>query len=269
MTDSALQSTKRELQKMFFAPQCWAALAAVALVLGMTGPFGTSEALPRLPRLAYWGAIVVATFFTGSAVVYLQEKLIWPNRRPGPAAFAIMGALAGIPLTAIVWFINWQALDDLSEPFSILVLLAYIVVISAVVSAIVAVFARRFATETAAVTAATPPQANAAEDPPRPSVLDRLPHHLRGRLLYMSMQDHYVDVHTDKGNTLVLMRLGDAIAETRGVPGLQIHRSHWIALDAVSGSQRRDGRLMMRMEDGALLPVSRTYLPAVREAGLA
>src|SRR5690606_17132350 len=106
--------------------------------------------------------------------------------------------------------------------------------ITAVVSAIVAVFARRF-TDAAASTASQP--RDSAEDiPPRPAVLNRLPHHLRGRLIYMSMQDHYVDVHTDRGNALVLMRLGDAIAETGATPGLQIHRSHWVALDAVRAS---------------------------------
>lgn len=83
------------------------------------------------------------------------------------------------------------------------------------------------------------------------------------------MQDHYVDVHTDKGNTLVLMRLADAIAEMEGVSGMQIHRSHWVALDAVAGSLRKDGRLFLRMTDEKLLPVSRSSLDAVRVAGLA
>ena len=103
----------------------------------------------------------------------------------------------------------------------------------------------------------------------RPKLLDRLPQRLRGDITYLSMQDHYVDVHTEKGSTLVLMRLADAIAEVEGVPGLQIHRSHWVALDAVAGSLRRDGRLFLRMSDETLLPVSRSWFEAVRAAGLA
>ncbi len=83
------------------------------------------------------------------------------------------------------------------------------------------------------------------------------------------MQDHYVDVRTDKGGTLVLMRLADAIAETEGVAGLQIHRSHWVALEGIEKAVRRDGRLLLRMRDGTELPVSRTFAPAVREAGFA
>lgn len=83
------------------------------------------------------------------------------------------------------------------------------------------------------------------------------------------MQDHYVEIRTDKGGALVLMRLADAIAETEGVAGLQIHRSHWIAIGQVAQSVRLGGRLMLKMKDGTMLPVSRSYIEEVRAAGLA
>jgi DNA-binding LytR/AlgR family response regulator len=109
-----------------------------------------------------------------------------------------------------------------------------------------------------------------ASSPESPApLLARLPHRLRGRLLYLSMQDHYVDVHTDKGSALVLMRLADAIRETGTAAGLQIHRSHWAALDAIEGSSRQDGKLFLRMADGALLPVSRSAQGRVKAAGIA
>ena len=44
---------------------------------------------------------------------------------------------------------------------------------------------------------------------------------------------NYVEVWTERGTHLVLMRLSDAIRETAGENGLQIHRSHWVALGAV------------------------------------
>ncbi|EBV3599940.1 LytTR family transcriptional regulator, partial [Salmonella enterica subsp. enterica serovar Virchow] len=90
----------------------------------------------------------------------------------------------------------------------------------------------------------------------------------RGQLTHLSMQDHYVDVRTDNGGAMVLMRLSDAIAETRGVEGLQIHRSHWVALGAVQKAIRRGGRPYVIMKDGTELPVSRSYLDTVRSAGL-
>jgi DNA-binding LytR/AlgR family response regulator len=65
------------------------------------------------------------------------------------------------------------------------------------------------------------------------------------------------------------MRLADAIRETGMVPGLQIHRSHWVAKDAVAKVHRSEGKLMLELRNGMRLPVSRSYLAAARDAGLA
>jgi DNA-binding LytR/AlgR family response regulator len=67
---------------------------------------------------------------------------------------------------------------------------------------------------------------------------------------------------------VVLMRLADAIRETGDVPGLQIHRSHWVATSAVVKAHRSEGKVTLELSNGMRLPVSRGYLPAVREAGL-
>nr|WP_258571113.1 LytTR family DNA-binding domain-containing protein [Flavimaribacter sediminis] len=98
--------------------------------------------------------------------------------------------------------------------------------------------------------------------------MKRLPVELRGKLQYLTVQDHYVEVVTDKGSYLVLMRLGDAIAETAPVEGLRIHRSHWVALSAVGRIRREGDRLLVETVGGAVLPVSRSHRAALREAGL-
>lgn len=90
----------------------------------------------------------------------------------------------------------------------------------------------------------------------------------RGKLLALSVADHYVDIVTDRGKALVLMRFADAIRETGGVAGLQIHRSHWVAREAVVRSHRAGGKLLLELSNGLRLPVSRSFLPEVREAGL-
>jgi len=64
------------------------------------------------------------------------------------------------------------------------------------------------------------------------------------------------------------MRLADAMRETGAIPGLQIHRSHWVARDAVVRTHRADGKLLLELSNGMRLPVSRGFLPQVREAGL-
>lgn len=73
---------------------------------------------------------------------------------------------------------------------------------------------------------------------------------------------------TDRGKTLLLLRLSDAINETAGEAGVQIHRSHWVALAAVSKVVRAQGKLFVELPDGRRLPVSRSFLAAAREAGI-
>ncbi len=261
MSDGPLQFTMRELQRLSTAPRFWAVIVAVSVLLGLVGPFGTYDGL-RLPaRLAYWTATVIATWHVGFGVVAFLSKL-WPGGRPGSVApYLLFGAVAGLPVTLVVWALNAAAFEG--EAIAFLPLLAYTVAISAVVSAVVALFVPQQARATAT------PMPAAPEQPKRPPILDRLPPHLRGNLAYMTMQDHYVDVHTDKGSTLILMRFADAIAEAEPVEGLRIHRSHWVATAEVAQSVRVGGRLMLKVKDGALLPVSRSYVEAVRSAGLA
>ena len=99
-------------------------------------------------------------------------------------------------------------------------------------------------------------------------LIDRLPPEKRGPVLYLTMHDHYVQVVTSKGSELVLLRFSDALQELGERDGLQIHRSHWVALDAVAGCRRDGDKMLLTMSDGTELPVSRTYRKAVRELGL-
>ena len=73
---------------------------------------------------------------------------------------------------------------------------------------------------------------------------------------------------TSAGSALLLMRLSDAIAEAGDTKGLQIHRSHWVALDAVRAVRRDGQRAVLTLTDGRDLPVSRANLDKVKAAGL-
>lgn len=259
MTDGPLHFTMRELQRSFFAPRFWAAIVGASVLLGMIGPFGTYDALALPGRLAYWAAIAVSTYFIGSGCVFLFVRLVSPGRMPGAAAFGLAGAVAGIPVALAVWGLNTVVFAESGGGIALLPLAAYTMAIAAIVSALLAVFGRLYEQ-------AKRPGAMAPEK--RPRVVDRLPPGQRGRLTHMSMQDHYVDVHTTRGGGLVLMRFADAMAETDGTEGVQIHRSHWVANAAVDKAVRRGGKLYLRLNDGTELPVSRSFQAAVRDAGL-
>ena len=101
-----------------------------------------------------------------------------------------------------------------------------------------------------------------------PKFLERLPPKLRGAEIWaVEAEDHYLRLHTSKGQDLILMRLADAIAELQGIEGAQVHRSWWVARSAITEAVRGDGRATLTLKDGAEVPVSRTRARLLRERG--
>ncbi|SDG57319.1 LytTr DNA-binding domain-containing protein [Pelagibacterium luteolum] len=260
VNEKPLQLALRELRAAYTDPIALAAMIGVGLIAGITGPFSTFEYLPLAPRLLYWMLIVFGTYSAGQIGASLTQKLV-PQRCPLIVRIAALGLGASIPVTSCVVAISWLFVPDLRVTglslgelflYCLLISLALIAVLEGVV---VPQMARR--------------QNQAAETPSAekpPALLDRLPHAVRGQLSHLSMADHYVEVFTDKGRALVLMRLADAIAETEPVAGLQIHRSHWVAIAAIARLTRADGRPVIELTSGETLPVSRSYLEATRVA---
>ena len=68
------------------------------------------------------------------------------------------------------------------------------------------------------------------------------------------------------GRGIAEPRLRLKACRRRGIAGVAVQ--HWVALDAVAGSRRKDGKPFLRLVDDALLPVSRSYADAVRKSGL-
>jgi DNA-binding LytR/AlgR family response regulator len=111
-------------------------------------------------------------------------------------------------------------------------------------------------------------EAMTAAGPNPPKFLERLPLKLRGGEVWaVEAEDHYLRLHTSKGQDLILMRLADAVAELEGIEGAQVHRSWWVARDAITDAKRGDGRATLTLKDGAEVPVSRTYAGLLRERG--
>jgi DNA-binding LytR/AlgR family response regulator len=97
--------------------------------------------------------------------------------------------------------------------------------------------------------------------------LRRIPLKLGSELLYIATEDHYLRVTTKLGSDLILFRLSDAIAELGPAAGQQVHRSYWVARDAVAAIERNGQRTSLTLVNGAEIPVSRTYLRNLRDAG--
>lgn len=260
VNDNALHFTMREMRAIFTNPRVWVIIAVVALVLGLAGPFGTYE-LPIGARLAYWGVTVILTFLAGDFVITLVSAALW--RRLNKWALLPIAGLAGaVPVTLIVIGINMLAFGPRFAAIDLLPLFLYCLAITTAVTLVFYVIEPRGPDGELLVTG------DRADNPKAPPLLERLPVHKRGTLIRLSVQDHYVEIETDRGRELVLMRLADAMKETDGSEGLQIHRSHWVALAGVREVRRVSGKVMVQTVSGGELPVSRTYLPGLKQAGL-
>ncbi len=73
---------------------------------------------------------------------------------------------------------------------------------------------------------------------------------------------------TGRGSELVLLRLADAIAEAGEGAGVQLHRSHWVAVAAISKVTHDNCKPSVETTGITRLPVNLTYLSVLKKAGL-
>lgn len=254
LIDTALD----ELTPILRSKGFWAGLLGLSVVLGVAGPYGTAETVPLMPRMAYWCVIVFTTGTVGFVLGFVGCDIIAALGLPKWAASLVSGTLTGLPVSAIVFTINGVMLNPGDLALNGPPLILSIMAISAVMS--LASYIAFFS---------TPPQpATLPPYPPRPRLLDRLPTDLRAPLIALTATDHYTSVDTTAGQTRLLLRLSDAIAEAAPTPGLRIHRSHWVALDHIIAARRDGPRAIVTLTDGRDLPVSRSYLTALEQTGL-
>jgi len=113
------------------------------------------------------------------------------------------------------------------------------------------------------------PEPPVAEDEPQPPrLMRRLSEGFQGPILRLCSEDHFVDVASATHRERLRMRLADAIDEMDTVEGHSVHRSHWVTRAAIEGVEREGARIFLRLSNGDLVPVSRTYKPKLEEAGI-
>jgi DNA-binding LytR/AlgR family response regulator len=254
VNETGLQSALREMRSHFGDPATLFALGAVAAVLTLVAPFGTDTSLTTGFRAVYWLVIVLTTYTAGFGV----DILLRPHL-PHRLAQAVNPFVVGLVVTGVVVVVNLLLMGRVpggrSWVSDLLTIYAIAALVAAAMQTVLASLAHR-----------APRSQDAAAE--LPAILDRLPLDKRGDLVALSVEDHYVRVRTVNGEEMTLMRLSDAIRETAPVPGLRVHRSHWVAVAQVTSARRDGDRAILGMAHGGDIPVSRSHIPAVREAGL-
>lgn len=242
----------------------------IALLLVLLVPFGMFPGQPFV-RLSYWLA-VLAIF--GMAMMPMTARII---RSTG--AFddfsrwsAIFGCVlfATVPMTFIVhaieywgWSIAVARLGDAPAPHRVsrdaaglIILFAQLMAINLLAIGVNSLFIIAL---------------HGLQGEPRRShaagirFLSRLPTHLGTQLLHLQMEDHYLRATTQQGAALILIRFRDALQELSDYDGLQVHRSWWVARNAVEQVSRQGRKIELLMADGTHVPVSAGYRKAVDE----
>lgn len=243
------QFAKRERQ-LSPAARHLAAAVLLGLLLGFLGPFRTGTNLTPATRYAFW--LGLALF--GYACVLAARQIV---RRPvsGTLRLAFVTLLSAVPQTfATSWALSIVQPDRTFGALHLAALFGPV----AIVQLGLALAAARLAVMPQL---ARSPQAS---KPPAVPFMERVPTRLGRELMALEAEDHYLRVHTALGSELILARLLDAVAQLDGYDGLQVHRSWWVAADAVAGVIVQNGRLALRLHNGLTAPVSRTYRDAVR-----
>jgi LytTr DNA-binding domain len=237
-------------------PRTLVVVVLVGGVLALAGAFGTGE-LSLVPRFAYWLALVLVGAFLGR---YGGRRLVprpWWETRP-ILVVGLMTLLIGLPMTVVAAIgNNWIRHGQLGLRYSWDVLPSTLAT-TAVLVVLVFLVQSRAAVATHEAPRGAPP----------PRFLTRLPAKLAGADLWaIEAEDHYLRLHTSRGDDLILMRLADALVELEGIEGARTHRSWWVARDAVVAAERAEGRATLTLAGGIKAPVSRAYVKPLREAG--
>jgi hypothetical protein len=112
-----------------------------------------------------------------------------------------------------------------------------------------------------------PPAPDEANPVTEPDLWTRVPRGIGRDLVALSAELHYLRVRTTGGEALVLYPFGKAVADLAGSGiGLQIHRSHWVALAHVRQIDRRGQGAVCLLSTGLTLPVSRQHRAALMAA---
>lgn len=246
-------------------PPHWGIWAICSVVVATIGPFGGYGTVPFPVRMAFWAVLLAAAFCVATGILTVLDTVArhrprWQTLAFGVAAFTSIHT----PITLALVQITPEGLRGrmVSPLFVVSVTFLVTSAVTAIRSLVLNMHGQR---------ARKPPVARPGAPAPEASPTPRLRRRIApdaGPILRLEADGHYVIVHARHDRQRLRMRLTDAIAEMEPVEGHACHRSHWVTSAAVVGTARQNGRPVLVLSDGARVPVTRTYEPGLRAAGL-
>jgi hypothetical protein len=226
------------------------------LAMTVAGPFGTFDTLDLAGRASFWFVAIAA----GIAICSLQRlcfRRIFPDQSFFQATVLYSGVFTAIYAPLLIWFIEWFSKGELTGTLADWQIALIIFFIPFVINSLL--FKRRESRLASRVN--TQPNQGSR-------LLSRLGLPPDEPLCRLQVRDHYVDVFTEGTSQSLLMRFADAIEEIDKSIGLRVHRSHWVAKDAIRQVEKEQGRIFLRLMCGTRIPVSRKYVKDLKAAGV-
>lgn len=253
-------------------PRAAAISVIVIVVVAVAGPFGTFNAMDLGRRLLYWGAVGGSSVLIGGLCRMQVEKQL-PDCERFLQRLAVF-ALAALPITIDVWAISQMSFWGSSAREGIVSFLFFVPLIMVAVSLLYLMLPnfseagpRPGESDAQASEEGGEEGGEDGEGQTRwtPRLLRRISGAPDARVLHLSARDHIVEITTCAGQDTVRMRFRDALDE---IDGLRVHRSHWVAREAIDRIERDGARVFVLLRNGERIPVSRNYQTALKERGL-
>ncbi|MGO1118430.1 LytTR family transcriptional regulator DNA-binding domain-containing protein [Rhodovibrionaceae bacterium A322] len=274
----------------------------VGLLLAVLGPYGTFEELSFDKRLLFWVPAVLINWL----LVEIATRIL-VDKTPQSFAFRglilpLSGSLlVALPATAVVfWLFTLVGSKRADDNF--LELLVYVLIIcfaigipgfalnqaldklkeqedelgaaadperplipeQSSVSEKTSSSEQTVSPQTGTDEPGTVPQTGTKDLPP--AFARRWPEGLQGDLIFLAMEDHYLRIHTNQGSDLILCRMDDAAHELATL-GRRVHRSYWVAEEAVQGMRKDGNRVFLKLPGDQEVPVGKTHRASLKEAG--
>jgi len=229
-----------------------AALCVLAAFLTFTGVYDAVKSMPIWWGWGYWIVTLIVGCLVGYGVILGMRRF----QVNDVVRFGLSSLASTAGVTAVIYAIHINLGQTVALSF-IPGLFLQVLVISIVVFTLGILWEQ----------ASRKTYSDTPSRDPIKHFLEHLPMKYRDTELYaVSSEDHYLRVHTSKGEELILMRLSDAIHALKEADGLQTHRSWWVGSAGVSELRRDNGKVEILLKSGAAAPVSRTYQSAIKDA---
>ena len=229
------------------------------LLCGLIGPYGSFIANP-ISRICFW----ISVFWAGTLILWpsVMGALRFAERRGLPILFAMIGATlaACLPLAVVAWgfcSLFWPVHASGIRPQEWYIL----TLILAAPGTALALWLEHFRFTDQRAHWVSRVSARAANE-----ANGRLPDRLADLVLCLQMEDHHVRAYTAVGSTLYFAAMRDVVNQL-GPRGLRVHRSWWVAHDAVTGWSGDTRTIELILANGLKVPVARSRIVDIRAAG--